>query len=200
MGGVGGSVMVRVTRIYHTGTAMARHVHLALVLVAARDVHFTVRRGMRIGSVGVDSGNSYHDAPVYPAHHAPAPYPARHAPAYPAPVRHHEAYDPHRPNTHASGDVNVSGNYKQEGEVHVSGSGASRVVAAGNSYHDTPVHHAPAYPAHPAPAYPAHPAPAYPAHPAPAHDNVHVSGAAGAARVVESGNAYQDSPVHRAAP
>merc|ERR1719378_830521 len=53
MGGVGGSVMVRVTRIYHTGTAMARHVHLALVLVAARDVHFTVRRGMRIGSVGI---------------------------------------------------------------------------------------------------------------------------------------------------
>merc|ERR1719378_236536 len=53
MGGEGGSVMVRVPGIHHTGTAMARHVHLALVLVAARDVHLTVRRGMRIGSEGI---------------------------------------------------------------------------------------------------------------------------------------------------
>merc|ERR1712212_512585 len=133
------------------------------------EVHVSGHGAARV----VDSGNSYHDA--YPTHHAPA-YPTQHAPAYPAPVRHHEAYDPHRPNSHASGDVNVSGNYKQEGEVHVSGSGASRVVAAGNSYHDSPVHPAPAYPAHPAPVYPPHPAPAYPvparhapAYPAPAH-------------------------------
>merc|ERR1719462_976063 len=114
-------------------------------------------------------------------------------------------------------EVHVSGSYQHEGEVHVSGVGATRVLDSGNAYQNAPVAHdpyrpahhdryrpahpAPAYPAHHVPAYPSpprHPAPAYPHQAAPAHDNVHVSGSAGSARVLDSGNAYQGAPAHHA--
>merc|ERR1719391_1862540 len=105
-------------------------------------------------------------------------------------------------------EVHVSGSYQHEGEVHVSGVGATRVLDSGNSYQNAPVAHDPYRPTHHDRYRPAHHEPSYPARHIPAHGDVHVSGSyqhegevhvsgSGAARVVDSGNAY-DAPVHHA--
>merc|ERR1711962_207881 len=93
---------------------------------------------------------AHEPAPEYESHHAPAD------------------------------DVNVSGSYKQESEVHVSGAGATRVSDSTNSYERAPAHEPEYEPAvnEPAPAH--NPAPEYvpvPVHnhaPAPAYDSAHV--------------------------
>merc|ERR1711962_1040448 len=132
----------------------------------------------------VDSGSSYH------AHQPTVQNPYRPAPVHHAPVH---------------GEVHVSGSYKQEGDVHVSGTGATRVVDSGSSYQAHVPKPAVQNPYRPAPVH----QPLYrPVHHAPVHREVHVSGrykqagdvhvsGAGATRVVDSGSHhhYQPAPV-----
>jgi len=131
------------------------------------------------------------------------PKPAVQNPYRPAPV-HQPLYRPvHHAPVH--GEVHVSGSYKQEGDVHVSGTGATRVVDSGSSYHAHVPKPAVQNPYRPAPVH----QPLYrPVHHAPVHREVHVSGRykqAGdvhvsgvrAPRVVDSGShhRYQPAPV-----
>merc|ERR1712212_888736 len=176
----------------------------------------------------VDSGSSYHaHQPTVQNLYRPAPvHPYLYRPVHYAPVNHEvHASGSQQAEENASGlrtiriaesdtpvhhtpvhgEVHVSGSYKQEGDVHVSGAGATRVVDSGSSYH--------AHVPKPAVQNPYRPAlvhqPLYrPVHHAPVHREVHVSGRykqAGdvhvsgvrAPRVIDSGShhRYQPAPV-----
>merc|ERR1711962_1374124 len=172
----------------------------------------------------VDSGISYH-AHQNPYRPAPVhPYPFR--PVHYAPVNHEvhasgsqqaeenasglrtiRIAETDTPVHHAPvhGEVHVSGSYKQGGDVHVSGTGATRVVDSGSSYQAHVPKPAVQNPYRPVPVH----QPLYrPVHHAPVHGVVHVSGSykqvgdvhvsgAGATRVVDSGShhRYQPAPV-----
>merc|ERR1712212_1075558 len=177
------------TPVHHT--PVHGEVHVSGSHKQVGDVHVSGAGATRV----VDSGSSYH---------AYVPKPAVQNPYRPAPVPHQPLYRPvHHAPVH--GEVHVSGSYKQVGDVHVSGAGATRVVDSGSSYHA----HVPK-PAVQNPYRPAHVhKPLYrPVHHAPVHREVHVSGRykqAGdvhvsgvrATRVVDSGShhRYQPAPV-----
>merc|ERR1712180_69482 len=166
------------------------------------DVHVSGTGATRV----VDSGSSYH---------AHVPKPAVQNPYRPAPVPHQPLYRPvHHAPVH--GEVHVSGSYKQVGDVHVSGAGATRVVDSGSHhrYQPAPVMYNP-QPDLPAPVVHKPYVPARPAflfrraRSVPDHhqEDVHVSGSykqesevhvsgAGATRVSDSTNSYEHAPAH----
>merc|ERR1712180_143235 len=120
-------------------------VHVSGSYEQENEVHVSGRAGTTV-ILDYDDDHSYGGHSSY-AHEPASEYESPHAPA---------------------DDVNVSGSYKQEREVHVSGAGATRVSDSTNSYEHAPAHEPEYEPA-------VHePAPAHNPAPAPAYDSAHV--------------------------